>query len=360
MAVATSSAQPARPRSGIDRLDPYEPAPRTAPGVIQLAANEAPQGPFPAARAALAGAVDRVHRYPQLDGVLIERLAERHGVATEQVALGNGVDAIIGYLSNAYLESGDEMVTGWPSFPTYVLDARKQAAVTKLAPLRDGALDLDELAERTGPRTRLVWVCTPNNPTGGAIARDALAGFLDAVPEHVLVVVDEAYYEYAAGPDRLDTIAEHVSARPNVCALRTFSKIYGLAALRIGYLVGPAAVARTTGIMRHYYDVSELATVAALASLDDRDELERRRAENVRGRSRLLTGLRAGGFSAYRSDANFVAIEVEDADATAARLLERGIATRSLSGLGEPRLLRVAVGSEPEIDRFLETLGALR
>jgi histidinol-phosphate aminotransferase len=358
--VTTRSSQSARARAVVDELDPYEPAPKTAAGVIQLAANEAPQGPFPAARAALADGVDDVNRYPQLDGVLIERLAERHDVGTDHVALGNGADAIIGYLSAAYLEPGDEVVTGWPSFPTYVLDARKQGAVVRQAPLRDGVVDLDELAARIGPRTRLVWVCTPNNPTGGAIGRDELGRFLDAVPEHALVVVDEAYYEYAAGPDHPDTIAEHTRSRPNVCALRTFSKIYGLAALRIGYLVGPPQVTRSAGAMRHYYDVNQLAAVASLASLDDPAELERRRAENERMRPRLVSGLSDLGFHTYRSKANFVAIEVADADATAARLLERGVATRSLSGVGAPQLLRVAVGSEPEIERFLAALAATR
>ena len=358
--MVAGSGLPTRARSALDQLPAYVPAPRARPGMIELAANEAHQGPFPAAREALAKQIERVNRYPQLDGALIERLAARHRVPTAQVALGNGVDAIIGYLSIAYLEPGDEVITGWPSFPTYVLDAHKQGAEVRLAPLRDGTVDLDAIAELIGPRTRLVWVCSPNNPTGGTVGREKLARFLDEVPDHLLVVVDEAYFEYAAGPGHVDALADHAAVRPNVGALRTFSKIYGLAAMRIGYFIGPEAVAQALGKVRHYYDVGELSTAAALASLDDHGELERRRVDNGRERARLQSGLEALGIHAFESQANFLAVQVPDADALAEQLLAGGVATRSLSGLGEPGLLRIAVGSESEIDVLLELLGRVR
>jgi histidinol-phosphate aminotransferase len=340
----------------VEQLATYEPAPPIADGVLRLATNEDPAGPFPAARAALADHLSRVGRYPELDGVLIERLAARHGVPAEMVALGNGADAIIGYLSTAYLEPGDEAVTGWPSFPTYVSDARRQGAAPVLVPLRDGAVDLDALAERIGARTRLVWVCTPNNPTGGAVDAGRLAGFLGAVPDHVLVVVDEAYFEYAADSGHADVIRDHVRRRENVGALRTFSKIYGLAGLRIGYFIGPPTVAEALGKVRHYYDIGELSAVAALASLDDAAELERRRTRNVENRARLERGLSELGLRWLPSRANFVAVDVGGADAVAARLLAAGIDTRSLAGLGAPELLRLTVGTPEQIDRLLEAL----
>jgi histidinol-phosphate aminotransferase len=361
-----------RAREVLDRLAPYVPAPSAADGsLIRLATNEHPDGPFPAARAALAEHAGLVHRYPELDGRLIERLATLHGVGPEMVALGNGADAIIGYLSAAFLEPGDEVLTGWPSFPTYVTDARKQGAESVLVPLADGALDLEALAERISAKTRLIWVCTPNNPTGGAVGADALTRFLDAVPEHVLVVVDEAYVEYTApapepaapagagpGSRHVDAIRDHVRERPNVGSLRTFSKIYGLAGLRIGYFVGPAPVARALGQVRHYYDIGELSTIAALASLDQPEELERRRVANLEHRALLERGLARLGLNSLSSETNFVAVEVDDADATAAALLAAGIDTRSLSGLGEPGLLRVTVGSPPQIERLLTALGS--
>jgi histidinol-phosphate aminotransferase len=326
--------------------------------LVRLASNENPLGPFPAAREAVARQLDALHRYPTLDDELIERLAEEHAVQPERVALGNGADAIIGYLSAVRLGPGDETVMGWPSFPTYRLDALKAGATPVPAPLADGAYDLDAIAERIGPRTKLVWVCSPNNPTGGVVDRDALQAFLNSVPEHVLVILDEAYYEYAAGPDHVDGIAEHVRRRPNVGVLRTFSKLYGLAALRLGWFAGPAAIATRLREVRHYYDVIDPAVVAALASLDDLDEVERRRALNRRDRARLEAGLDALGLARLPSDTNFVAVEVEGAAGVATRLEAQGILVRSLDD-ERPRTLRVTVGSPQDIDALLAVLPAV-
>ena len=173
---------------------------------------------------------------------------------------------------------------GWPSFVSYYLDAVKMGATPATVPLVDGAYDLPGLADRIGPRTKIAYVCNPNNPTGSMVGRDALAAFVDAVPEDVLIVVDEAYSDYITDPDYPDAIVEHVGRRPNVAVLRTFSKIYGLAGLRVGYMVGPPEVVREVMKIRNAFDVSELAHVAALASLDDADELRRRREVNERGR----------------------------------------------------------------------------
>ncbi len=329
--------------------------------MIRMAVNECPFGPFPAARDAAATELARLHRYPGRDDELIDRLAARHGIEADRIALGNGADAIIGYLSQAVLGPGTAMVTGWPSFATYVIDAEKAGAEVVTVPLAvDGSFDLDGLGAAIGPATRLAWVCTPNNPMGAPVRRAALAAFLDAVPEHVLVVVDEAYYEYAAGPDHVDAIAEHVVSRPNVGALRTFSKMYGLAALRIGYFVGPVAVAARLREVRHFYDVTDMAVVAALACLDDRDaelaEVARRRAANDAGRARLEAGLDALGLARYPSQTNFVTADVGDAVAVAARLEARGILVRALDGVGRPELLRISVGAAEEIDAFLAEL----
>jgi histidinol-phosphate aminotransferase len=342
-------------RESFEQLARYAP-PGAVRAAIRLDANEAPEGPMPAALAALAASLRAVNRYPTRDGELIERLAQRHGVPTDMVALGNGIDGMIAYLSDAFLEPGDEIVTGWPSFPTYVTEARKRGATVRLAPLQDGAVDAGEIAERIGPRTKLVWVCTPNNPTGGALGRAALVELLDATPPSVLVIVDEAYFEYGGGPRQIDAIREFVLDRPNVAAARTFSKIYGLASLRVGYLVGPAPVATAAGKARRYYDVTELGNIAAMASLDQDDELQRRRLENERTRERLRAGLEALGLAVLRSQANFLAVSVGDADAVCARLYAHGVATRPLSALGAPELLRIAVGTPAEIDGLLALL----
>jgi histidinol-phosphate aminotransferase len=325
--------------------------------MLRLATNESPYGPFPAAREAISASVATIARYPEPDTALVERLAARHGLSPAQIALGNGGDAVIGYLTSALLGPGDEVATAWPSFPTYVGDARRVGATPVLTPLRDdGAVDLGALLDAITPRTRLVWVCTPNNPTGASVGRAELAAFLDAVPEHPLVVIDEAYWEFAAGPDHPDAIAEHVRTRPNVGSLRTFSKMYGLAGLRIGWFAGPPDVAAKLVATRHYYDVTDPAIAAALASVDDEAEITRRREANRANRGRLEAGLDALGIAHLPSDTNFVCAVVGDAPAVAAHLAARGILVRSLDDQDRPDLLRITVGEPEAMDAVLEAL----
>jgi histidinol-phosphate aminotransferase len=343
-------------------LEPFAPAPELPPETVRLAFNESPLGPFPAALEALtAHLATQAGRYPEADGRLIERLAAVHDLPPEAIVLGNGGDAIIGYVTVAYLRAGDEVITGWPSFPTYLIDAAKQEASAITVPLREGAFDLEAMAARVGPRTRLIWVCTPNNPTGGVVNAGDLRDFLDAVPEHVLVVIDEAYFEFHAGgpgPDAVDAVADLVRERANVAALRTFSKLFGLAGMRVGWLAAPPPVAAAVAKARHYYDITGLSALAALASVGHDAEIARRRELNAARRARLEAGLTALGRPWLPSAANFVAVDVGDADAVSTRLLEHGVATRSLAGLGTPGLLRVTVGDEAQIDRLLELLGA--
>lgn len=325
--------------------------------MLRLATNESPYGPFPAALDAIADCVATIARYPDPDTALVERIAAKHGLDPAQVALGNGGDAIIGYLTYALLGPGDEVATAWPSFPTYVGDAHKVGATPVLTPLRDdGAVDLDALLAAITPRTRLVWVCTPNNPTGGSITRSELAAFLDAVPEHPLVMIDEAYWEFAAGPEHADAIAEHVRTRANVGSLRTFSKMYGLAGLRIGWFAGPADVAAKLVATRHYYDVTDPAIAAALASVDDEEEIARRREGNRTNRRRLESGLDELGIAHLPSDTNFVCTVVEDAPAVAAHLARHGIVVRSLDDQDRPDLLRITVGEPEAMDAVLAAL----
>jgi len=341
-------------------VGPFELVPALPAETLRLAANESPLGPFPAALKAIAEHPELVSRYPELDGELIARLEVMHDLRPGMVALGNGADAIIGYLCAAYLRTGDTVVTGWPSFPTYLIDAEKQEALVTRVALRDGAFDLEAIAAAIaagGDRVRMAWVCTPNNPTGGVVSAEALRQFLDAVDERVLVVIDEAYVEFCEPGTVADTIAEHVCHRPNVAVLRTFSKLYGLAGLRVGWMAAPEPIVAAAGGARHYYDVTGPAALAALASLGDTAEVARRRAENARLRETLQAGLDQLGYRWLPSQANFLAVTVGDADAVSQRLLSGGIATRSLSGLGSPELLRVTVGDEAAIERLLARLG---
>jgi histidinol-phosphate aminotransferase len=347
------------PRPALDSLDAYAPGQSLArmaaelglERITNLATNETTFGPFPAAIEALRSHASEAHRYPELDGELIERIAAAHGVPSAQVALGNGADSLIGYLCTAYLEPGTEVVVGAPSFPTYHLDAIKMGAIPVVTALRDGSFDTEALAEAVSDATRIVFVCNPNNPTGGIVTAAELRGLIDAVPSRVLVVVDEAYAEYVSDPAYPETIAEYLSERDNVVVLRTFSKIFGLAGLRVGYLIGPAAVVDAVGRVRHYYDINSLAEIAALASLDHPGEVERRRAATAALRLELAANLERRGLHPFPAHGNFVAFERPDAADIEAALLRVGIVIRTAGSL-----VRITIGSADDHRRLLAAL----
>jgi len=354
-------------RRSIADLIPYEPgkpieAVQRELGlerVVKLASNEGPFPPFPAAAEAIERSVRELNRYPD-GGVYALRtaLAERHGVAFEEVVVGGGADGVIDLLSQAILEPGDEIVCGWPSFPSYVLDAAKTGATSRKIPLRDGTYDLDALLEAIGPRTKLVYVCHPNNPTGTANGRDELLAFADRVPDHVLTIVDQAYFEYIDHPDYLDAVAELFAEGRRVAVLRTFSKIYGLAGLRVGYGVAPRDVVAATSKVRRAFDVTAPAQAAALASLDGAEELARRRALNATGRAELEATLRAHGLDPVApAVGNFLYAEVGDGAAVFDRLLREGVIVRPLAGFGAPEAIRVTVGTPEENAFFAVCLG---
>jgi histidinol-phosphate aminotransferase len=354
-------------RRAIADLVPYEPGKPVEElqrelgleRVVKLASNEGPFPPFPAALEAIERAARELNRYP--DGgswALRAALAERHGVAFEEVIIGSGADGVIDLLSQATLDPGDEIVCGWPSFPSYVLDAAKLGAVSRKVALRDHVYDLDALLAAVGPRTKLVYVCHPNNPTGTANGRDELASFLERVPEHVLVVLDQAYFEYIDDPDYADGIADHFNEGRRVVVLRTFSKIYGLAGLRVGYAVAPKDVVVATSKVRRAFDVTALGQAAALARIDGADELDRRRAENARGRAQLDAVVRSHGLEvAGPAVGNFLYVEVGEGRAVFERLLREGVIVRPLDGFGSTSAIRVTVGTSEENDVFAEALG---
>jgi histidinol-phosphate aminotransferase len=327
--------------------------------VVKLASNEGPFGPFPAALEALERSARDLNRYPDGGAYRLRvALAERHGVRFEEVALGAGADGVIDCVTQATLDPGDELVIGWPSFPSYVIDARKLAAVPRTVPLRDGRYDLEALVDAIGPRTKLVCVCHPNNPTGTMNGRAELDAFFERVPEHVLVVLDQAYFEYIDDPDFADGIEEYYKAGRRLLVLRTFSKIYGLAGLRIGYGIGPPEVVTAIGKVRRAFDLSVQAQAAALASLGDDAELARRREANAAGRSAIVRALREAGFDvAEPAVANFVFADVgEDARRLFDALLRQGVIVRPLAGFGAPTAIRVTVGTDEENQIFAEAL----
>ncbi len=353
-------------REAIAGLVPYEPGKPVEEvqrelgldRVVKLASNEGPFPPFPSALAAIERAARDLNRYP--DGGcygLRAGLAERHGVAFDEIVVGGGADGVIDLLSQATLDPGDEIVCGWPSFPSYVLDALKLGATPVRVPLRDHTYDLDALLAAIGPRTKLVYLCHPNNPTGTANGRAEVLAFLDALPEHVLCVLDQAYAEYIDDPDYPDGVAEAFRAGRRVVVLRTFSKIYGLAGLRVGYGVAPADVVAATSKVRRAFDVTSEAQAAALASLDDPEELVRRRELNRQGRDRLAEILRGHGFEPPPSLGNFLYADVGNGRELFERLLREGVIVRPLDGFGAPEAIRVSVGTPDENEFFAAALG---
>ncbi len=331
--------------------------------VVKLASNEGPYGPFPAALEALERAAGELNRYPDGGAYRLRAaLAERHDVRFEEVITGAGADGLIDCLSQVFLEPGDEIVCGWPSFVSYVIDARKLGAVPRLVPLRDHRYDLEAMLAAVGSRTKLAYLCLPNNPTGTMNTRAEVESWFERVPDHVVTVVDQAYFEYIDDPEYVDAVDECFKRGRNVVVLRTFSKIYGLAGLRVGYAVAPAAVMTEISKVRRAFDVSSPAQEAALASLGDDRELLRRRDRNASGRVELERVLSAHGLGPVPgSVANFVFVELgEDSRPLQERLLREGAIVRPTHGFGAPEAIRVTVGTADELAFLDEALGRVR
>jgi histidinol-phosphate aminotransferase len=359
-------------RPALGELVPYEPGKPVEEvqrelgleRVVKLASNEGTEGPFPAAREAIERCIVELNRYPDGGGYRLRAaIAELHGVRFEEVVLGSGSDGLVDCLSQAVLDPGDEVVHGWPSFPSYRIYATKTGAVSRPVPLRDWRYDLDAMLDAIGPRTKLVYICHPNNPTGTANTRAELGRWFERVPEHVLTVVDQAYLEYVDDPDYPDAIQEYAKRGRRVVALRTFSKIYGLAGLRVGYAVGPAEVITALGKTRRAFDVTTPGQAAALASLGDSGELARRRRTNAELRPELERILAAHGLDPVAGAVgNFVFAPVADAPALFERLLRAGVIVRPLAGFGAPGAVRITVGTRDEhacLDAALARLGSV-
>jgi histidinol-phosphate aminotransferase len=346
-------------RPAIRDLVPYEPGKPVEEvqrelgldRVVKLASNEGPFGPFPAALEAIARSAPELNRYPDGGAYRLRTaLAELHGLRFEEVAVGAGSDGLVDGLSQIALDPGDEIVSGWPSFPSYSIDARKLGAVPKQVPLRDERYDLEAMLGAITPRTKLVYVCHPNNPTGTMNTRAELDAYFDGVSDHVLTVLDQAYFEYIDDPDYADGIAEYLKEGRRVVVLRTFSKIFGLAGLRVGYALAPPAVVTALGKVRRAFDITTPAQEAALASLGDAQEVGRRRLENAAQRIEVERILREHGLEpAGPAVANFLYCDLgEDSRPLFEQLLREGVIVRPTHAFGSPTAIRVTVGTAEE------------
>lgn len=323
--------------------------------VVKLASNEAPFGPLAAAQAALAGAIAGVNRYPDdRSRELGAALAAHYGVEPAQVLLGAGSVDLCRLAFAATVDPGDEVVFARPSFDMYPILAQHADGVAVGVPLAADAHDLDAMADAVTERTRLVFVCNPNNPTGTSVGRDALARFLRRVPHDCLVVLDEAYREFVTTPDFGDGL-ELLARHENVAVLRTFSKAYGLAALRVGYAIAQPDVIAELRKVAMPFRVNGLAQVAALASLGAHDEMRARVGEVVAERERLASALDDLGVAVPRSDANFVWLGVGALAAELGEISEQhGVVVRVFPGVG----VRVTVGTAADNDRVVGVVKA--
>jgi histidinol-phosphate aminotransferase len=325
--------------------------------IVKLASNENPLGPSARAVAAMREAAAHVALYPDASCYrLTQALAVHWRVAPENLILGNGSDEIIQFIGMAFLEPGDEVLTATPSFVRYEAAATLNNASLIEVPLRDFRFDLPAMAERLSPRTRVVFIANPNNPTGTIVMRTELERFLDRVPARALVVMDEAYFEYADAPEYPDGW-EYVRQGRNVVVLRTFSKIYGLAGLRVGYGMARPELIRYLHQVREPFNVNSLAQAAAIASLEDPEQVERSRQVNREGKAALTTAFDAMGLPHVPTEANFVLVDVKrNCREVFEGLLRRGVIVRTGDIFALPTHLRVTIGTAEQNERLLQAL----
>ena len=321
--------------------------------VIKLASNENPLGPSPKALAVINETAATLHRYP--DGgafKLRQALAHRWKVTDEQIILGNGSDEILGLLARTFLSPGDEAVMAAHTFVIYHMEVTAAHGKAVTVPLKDWRHDVAAMAGAITDRTRLVFLCNPNNPTGTMVSAEEVAWLIARIPDHVVVVFDEAYFEYVRSSEFPDSMAWIKEGR-NVIVLRTFSKIYGLAGLRIGYGVTTSEIVNLLNRVRPPFNANSIAQRAALAALDDDEHVARSRAVNQAGMEQITNGLRALGLAPISSEANFVYVDVgRDGRAVFDAMLRHGVIVRHIDG----RMIRVTIGQAEENRVFLAAL----
>lgn len=324
---------------------------------IKLASNENPLGPSERVSAAVAAAMPALSRYPDGGGYrLRQALAKLHDVSMAQVTLGNGSNDVLDLIARVFLQPGAESLFSEHAFAVYPISSQAVGATLRVAPAKDYGHDLDAMARLVNDRTRVVWIANPNNPTGTWLAADELRGFIEQLPARVICVVDEAYFDYVDEADYPDT-SKWLERFPNLIVTRTFSKAYGLAALRVGYGLSHPAVADLLNRVRQPFNVNSLAQVAALTALSDHVHLAAAISVNREGMEQLVAGVRQLGLGYIPSVGNFLTIDLgREAVVVDQALLREGVITRPIANYGLPNHLRVSIGLAHENERFLAAL----
>ncbi len=323
---------------------------------IKLASNENPLGPSPRALAAIQEALSQLHRYPDGSCYYLKRaLARKLGVSPDAIVFGNGSNELIELAVRTFLRQGDEAVMADQAFVIYRLVVQAQGGRARVVPLRHYTHNLEAIADAITPATRMVFLANPNNPTGTIFFRDQWEEFLARVPEDVVVVMDEAYFEYVDDPRYPDSLSSHAPTRA-LLTLRTFSKIYGLAGLRIGYGVAPPVLVDLMDRVRAPFNVSSLAQAAAIAALEDDEHVERTRRVNREGMEFLRHEFERLGLEYVPSWANFILVRVGNGARVYEALLRRGVIVRPMGVYGFPEHVRISVGTQAENERCIAAL----
>ena len=344
-------------RAVVRTLDDYEPGRSVQQvarefgipleAIVKLASNENPYGPSPAAVAAIPGEFPNLYMYPwQEFDDLRRNVAEANRVDPSNVVLGSGSEAIVQLIPRLYIEPGDEAIVSPQSYSRYAVGSAVMGAVIRSVPHREYRFDLEAVGAAVNESTKIVWLCSPNNPTGTIIRRHEMHAFLEAVPETVAVVVDQAYGEFVDDPQYGEGVRLVREGQPNVIVLKTFSKAYGLAGLRLGYAVADGAVCQMLDRIEEPFFLNRAATAAGVAALADTAWLEASLTAIKQGRRYLSDGLSALGCAVVPSQANFVLVDVGcDARELFERLMRRGLIVRPAGGWGYPTHIRVTVGT---------------
>jgi histidinol-phosphate aminotransferase len=344
------SYEPGKPVEDVARELGLQPS-----DIIKLASNENPLGPSPRALAAMREALDRVHFYPDGGGFYLrEAIAAQFGFSRENVILGNGSNEVIEFIGHAFLRPGDEVITARHAFAVYALMARLFDARVIEVPDPGFRHDLDTMAAAITPRTREIFITNPNNPTGTMVGQEEIDRFMDRVPDHVVVIFDEAYYEFVENPP--DTLKYIREGRENVVVLRTFSKIQGLAGLRIGYGLGTPSMVGVLQKTRQPFNANAIAQAGAIAGLMDIEHQRKTRELTHTGRAYFEEQFALMGLEYVPSHANFVMVKVGDGDEIFKALLAKGVIVRAMASYALPEWIRVSVGTEAQNRRFIAEL----
>ena len=317
---------------------------------IKLASNENPLGPSPKALEALKNSFSDINRYPDGAGYYLRKvLAEELSVREDELILGNGSNELLDIATRTFMQDGDEAVMAVPSFVVYAMAVQGVGGRSLQVPLKDYTLDLKAMADALTPRTKMVFIANPNNPTGTINRKDEFDELMEKVPDNILVVLDEAYYEYVSSPDYADSM-QYLHTEKNVLILRTFSKIYGLAGLRIGYGIAKKEILDDMNRLREPFNTNAIAQRAALAALKDPEHVSHSRNINEAGKTYLYSELDSLGVKYVPTEANFLYLPVEKATAVYESLLKMGVIIRPMG----PQAIRVTIGLPEENRRFIE------